>query len=360
MKKRPTKGKRKKKASKGRRPRSAVGRRAIPAVAAMLADPCNAKLVTGLYDTTQGYLQRLTDQFAAVDTAGTATCGYVLWFPNYNSAGAAGGGGGAASLFTLVDTDSSNRPTQGGGTPFAGAAPGTAARASSRADPANAFVAGNLVDDARNLADCVRMAYVGPMTSTQGQVCFLNNIPLDTVYTHNAGGVSASVDDLFMASGTALPLGKDAMENRYQPIDRGAGRFFDQHIGAVTVPTDVSGAVSADSDDARMYQPTGFGFAFRGLAAGQVRLLRFELTKIIEWKIARAQGMPLTKTITNQGGGKKASALHWLSRWAGRWYNSIVNSDQEEIAKRLYTASSAIKNIVGAGKTLGTILAAGV
>lgn len=310
-------GRRPRKGKKGRR-----GKKRLAPLASMIADPCHSQLKPGLYGSDMGFLARFKSRIA-LTTDGAETCGYVLWSPNYSLPGTNGVGGAAgANLISFRTANSSLSPQNTVGFPFASGVAGNPTTAVSWADPANAFVSSNTCDDARLISGCMKLTYTGPMQSASGQVAFINNIPVEAIFEPGVlGGGAASVDNLFTLANSTSRLGVDTYENILKPVDPGIERF--RTDGDICIASGAA-ASSTIGQDALTYEPSFSGFAFRGMTAGNVALLVFELTKNIEWRPARASGI-VAKPIKITGPSKIPQIVKTLDSAAPGWNNRVAD-----------------------------------
>jgi len=216
-----------------RRPNRGPGNGRIAAYANMLADPCNAVLIPGIHGDHEGTLSRTKIQYTfaghdgPVDPADNSapTCGYLLWDPNFFSAG---------NTLDRVSTSSNNtrrlltgnvfawasnnadkspanskyyqygcnsraRNLPGGGIDYPGPiGVGTddsdgfsynpfqtfmtgleldRHTAMYAADPAAKFMDNAVARDARLISACMRLTNAGKLGDVSGQIGFVNNIP---------------------------------------------------------------------------------------------------------------------------------------------------------------------------------------
>jgi len=97
--------------SNNRRRRGKSGKRRLDAYTMMVADPCNATLVPGLFGTSEGLMGRFRTNFQLATDA-TLTCGYLLWCPDYCNEGARDlGKQNSGNLFVWQSADANKVPT---------------------------------------------------------------------------------------------------------------------------------------------------------------------------------------------------------------------------------------------------------
>lgn len=319
----PPKARRKKK--RGRRRRRKVGsyQSGSPSkYLRMISDPCSAKLVAGLYGDQQGILARFQSSMtlaAAVDR----TCGYILWYPNYTNAHSDQTPGKQPNLnmFLFYGVNGDTVPTNTAAEPF-----GTCLHYNTACgvpDPAHAFVSGAVCDSARHLGSCLKMSYTGKMSDASGQISYLQNIPLDNLLRED--GTAATVNQLFILSQDSRRMGVDTHSIVYQPLDPGMERFRTQNDGCI-IQGDVNTSVSEHADDAKVYTPTGFGFAFRGIPAADLPNYVLEFHKNIEWKPATGQGMPIVPPAASASTSFIKSTVDKLNQIDPTWWDQASNA----------------------------------
>lgn len=254
----------------------------------MVADPCGAALLPGIYGTSEGIMSKVKSSFF---DGSQGACGYVLWNPDWHNGGT-DSNAQFANLFTWVHDDSSSRPLNTDLAPY-----GTGTRfdvnsptAYGDRDPAYNFVNENLVQDARTISACIDLTYFGAMYEAEGEITFINNLPATAIV--DVGEVSsASVDELFQWSGNAQRLGVDTLTNKWRPTAEDV--FYDNEANFVNLGT--PGTSGSFLDPVAVTRgPHLFGFAFRGLSTDQTNKLRYNLSKIVEWRAKPSSGLAQT------------------------------------------------------------------
>ncbi len=287
--------------------------RLLEKYAHMVADPCSAELINGLYGDDQGIPTRF-QSFYTPPTSATATCGFVLWYPSYTNQGNAAAATASGNLFFFHTASPSTGIVNTGGDPL-----GTAAASSSRIlpDPAYAFVSGAACDASRLLGACLKVTYTGPLQAASGQICALQNIPLNNLFVDGVTPAS-TVDDLFVLSSHSQRFGVETAEIAYNMIDPALERY---RTSEDLLITRVAATPTVQDDSAKTFVPTGFGFAFRGLTAGDTDKLQIEFHKNIDWKPAYGQGIPITPATTVADTSRLEAVLKWLNSRSREWWD---------------------------------------
>lgn len=331
-----------KKQKAGKKPKSGnadAATRSLVGFARMIQDPCNSELRPGMYGNTEGLMGRFKKDQGLSSVADV--CGYALWVPAYHTAGVSGVAGGAGSVFIFRCNSSSTQPTNStvaNGAFGAGTINGLVT-ARSVNDPCYPFVSGATARDARLISACMRLNYTGPMSSCSGQVAVIENLPLSDVLTN-----LPSVDDLFQYSTKSQRFSVDTMEAVYRPSDAGIERFRDENDTAIAVGA--TGVVSTLGADAAAYEPTCFGFAWRGTTTSQSQYTYLEFIKNVEWRPSVGQGLTVqTPTSQSSGADMHQHAIALLDKakpgWTSRAF-SAVGSEIGTLAKAVYTGIAPV------------------
>lgn len=319
----------------------------------MVADPCNAKLIPGLYGTSEGSLARLKE---VIFNDTDATSGYFLWAPKYHNQGTELV---EANLFNVVffATNAPEVPpnvVQFGriNTFDLSLARNTAAHGT---DPAGQLLSEEnaIVMDARTLSACIRLTYTGRMERAAGQVCFVDNLPLSSVVGNpEQKDLPASVDELFVLSTSTRRFGIDTHEIVYRADDNHAATFHDSQDGAFLYNTFLD--TSAVAESAQLTEPTCFGFGWRRLSTSgnEGAGLSIEMIKNIEWRAAPSSGFTSIAPKSVGNGQSKLRAVHsTLDQAHPSWTKRILDSVESEAGKVIHMAytgiSSAAKTFVG-------------
>lgn len=304
--------------------------------AQMLADPCNSALVPGFYGSAEGYLSRFHKVIAPHDLA-NATCGALLWVPDYHCVGPVNATQTRYNLILLASTGSGSNLT----------IDGYGASGAAIADPAYPFVAGTVATDARTLSACVKMSYLGPMAQTQGMVGHID-IAFSSIEDRIRGD-TLSVDSLFELSQVVQRTNLDPIEQRWTP-HAGSERFRGPGDTTGTsqdfVVANVSGAFSIGASVA-VENPRMIGFVWKGFAstAAFSSLLQFDLYKNVEWRPQANAGISMPTPTRTSAIPPSQSVLVALDQMSPHWRTSatkVASSGAQTIAKKALAYSGQL------------------
>ena len=259
----------------------------------MVADPCGAELVPGIYGSTQGMLGRFkTSIHPGTPAAGLPqTCGFILWCPDFHLDGSSSPGG---NLFIWRSSGSDLRPLNDAVFPFGSDGPDTVKTTQTLKDPAAAFLATDTVADARVVSACAQLTYTGAMVNSAGEIGYLQNFPAQQLLAGGGGSQVMSVDELFVYANVKKRIGVDTHELIYRLNDGSSDHFRSEDDLLVEVP---GGTPSTISDSAAALSPYCFGFVWRG------SLTQFDATfdfvKAIEWRAEASSGLTQTPVRTH-------------------------------------------------------------
>lgn len=309
----------------------------MSAYARMLADPCNATLVPGLYGDSEGLLARLKSELTFSGNTDPGTSGYMLWLADsHGAAQVAAGSYRTGSLIGARFTNTSNTVTNTSTYPaFCGAITASDGSGFSRDDPALHLVNG-IARDARTLSACIRLAYLGSMQSAAGQVAFLENLPLTNV-------LGSSVDELFRLATYVKRMGVGTHEVKFRPSEN--SKFFSTfELSNTTTGSqrDVSSPLTLGSPGSGVTTvedirgPRVFGFAWRG--TDHATNLAFEFIKNVEWRPRTDSGLPTIKPVAIHETSMVHHAERELDRNLGSsWSLSSLMSPAGQIAETAFT-----------------------
>lgn len=361
--------------AKGQGPGASTASSAVGPYARMLNDPCKAPLVPGMFGTHEGYLQRL-HRVVSLDALApsTATCGFVLWAPEYHNPGKIssdapsreaifnmwfGSGLTSSSLINL------------NGLSMTGEFGTQAIR-----DPASDFGRSALVASARTLSACMRLNFVGTISNCRGLVARLE-VPYSMVDAYLGQGASVgntvgiTVDQLFAMSDDVRRTSLDPVEIKFVP--RPDAKFLSGFGGpndATGYPTWPDGARDTDQlldssstngtgtdvafipgESARVNDPMLIGFAWKGLGTNAADDFQLDLYKNLEWKPDASQGIPQVSKITMHTVPPVSAAARALDRAAPEWKTSMSH-EVKSAATRIseMALSNAGKVITKTGK----------
>lgn len=268
----------------------------VYSLADMVAHPCDAPLVSGLFGTVEGLMGRFKSR---ISNGTTNQHGYLLWVPAYHcrSPSTPTGANQTFNVFGFTTGDASANPI---GINFSGPAWSSTNTAGFReVDPVYPFVVGSTCQDARVVSACMRLTNWGQEITSQGEVVAIDNVPLSAVLGESTG-LSASVNDMFNLGRREMRLGLNTLEVVYRGSDTDACFRSDAVapatsapalVGASTAPV-ISPAVGNDG-------PRCFGFAWRAINANPQTNITFELIKNVEWRPALTSGMSASVTVTH-------------------------------------------------------------
>lgn len=308
----------------------------------MISDPCNSTLVPGLYGDSQGFLARFRSTFSN-SASSTATSGYFLVVPDYF---------GSDSTICFSNADPAFHPENtatvkygfgtGIGDPFC------QNTANFEPDAAAQFVASTTAADARILSACVRMTFFGNITQSQGEIAFVQDLPLTALIAGGATNLPMSVNEMFIFSGDSQRLGTDTLEHVFHPDDD-SHNFVDGKTGW----HDSTGAQTVLSSDQRVKQSKAYGFVWRNTPVAPAQT--YASIRNIEWRPEASLGIanPQTKVVGNSSLPAVLSALDRSGpSWTKRVLSSVV-SGAGAVAQAAFTATlPAVGNLVGFGANM--------
>jgi len=231
------------------------------------------------------------------------TCGYAIWFPDYHNLGKDIGStvDGPANIFFYSETDSDQAPLPNVTATPQGSEDNWETKTTSKSlqgyrDPAAEFVASDMVQDARTLSACMSLTYTGKMQDSSGELCFIENFPLEALLANVGGNETApSVDSMFNYATKQLRFGTDKHEVLARPGD--ASHIFKSVEDALLDITPLGPAQRSYVPQATIaHQPRAIGFAWRGLtpSIGDTTPLTFTFTKNVEWRPKTISGLTHT------------------------------------------------------------------
>jgi hypothetical protein len=314
----------------------------------MIANPCDSILTPGIYGSSEGLLARLKK---TVFNATGDTCGYILWAPEYHCAftdqdekvGDATVWN-CGNLFLWSSSDPSQQPFNDKSDNDSQMAYGSqqsedfvTATAQSSAftatDPAQPFLASDIVQDARTISSCIRMKYTGQMYHASGEVAFIEDLPIQSLLYGAAGAEAASVNQLFQQANHTARLGVQNAEIVARP-DEHAGTFRDSFTTPINVAITDRGVSTSSmasqsnvSNDGKIRSPSVFGFAWRGIDLGSATNvnLAFDLVKNIEWRPEPVSGLTHATPVTLSPIPCTQSAVAYLDEHHPGWTTRLFS-----------------------------------
>lgn len=310
--------------------------------AELIANPCTGPLVAPEYGASDhGYLARFQKSHNLTLAAGQPN-GFFVYFPDYT--GDVGDPAAAAttngSIVGYADSSSTARPSNTIASPQFQALLSTDAAGFSSADPAHNWVAGESVQDARTVAACLQMAYLGTVSGCQGRVGFLEGIPREMLLTGGAGGLPPNVNELMSIAADIdrLPLNK--LEIKYRPSTSGEAfrseggpgvsvspdNCFTVGIPGTSITTLGQSGISTGSG-------TGIGFVWQGLPTDG-STVNFTVYKSVEWRPEASAGivMPVPRAISGNNHSQQVVAM--LDRSHPGW-TRVAQAGTDMLANKL-------------------------
>jgi hypothetical protein len=205
-------------------------------------------------------------------------------------------------------------------------------------DPAHNFVSEGIVQDARTISACIDLTYFGAMYEAEGEITFINNLPATAIVDIGSTS-SASVDELFQWSGNAQRLGVDTLTNKWRPTSEDI--FYDDEAKFVNLGN--PGISGSFVDPVAVTRgPHLFGFAFRGLSTDQTNKLRYNLSKIVEWRAKPSSGLAQTNA-RSTGISTMEKVVKELDTYMPGW--------QHEAKTQMYNGATYLAKLAMTGAT---------
>lgn len=324
--------------------------------AAMLADPCGTTLVAGQYGTIEGSLARCRRSMANTGAV-TATCGYIIWCPDYSPDDDASlDTFEEANLFAWSNLTSAaepqNTPTypygyQVSGDGGIGSFPvnGNMTTATRIYDPATELAKSGLSQDIRCLSACIQVNMTGQTLTTSGEYCQIDSLTMDAVLSTGSSGIS--VDRLFDYCSTAHPFTKSSVEVNWRPSQT-SSTFRSPHDGALHVKAATKSVLSESSE---VQVPRFFGLAWRGLSTAAANPFTVTLVKNVEFRLPPMAHM--AHKPPEQAAPTIVQALTYLDTKLPNWQDTSEQADTIDFAKlfhgakTVYAVGSAIAGAAG-------------
>jgi hypothetical protein len=321
----------------------------------MLADPCGAQLYPGIYGDQEGLMARLrSSEQASLVTA--LNCGYVIWFPDYHNEATDVGSAvnGPANLFVYSETDPSQIPLDNVTATPMGYEDSWTTKTTSKSlqglpDPAAAFLATDMVQDARLLSACLSLTYTGKMQDSSGELCVIENFPVEALIASigSAGGIqqAPSVNQMFNYSTRNLRFGTDTHEVLSRPGD--ASHFFKGASDAVLdIQVTEPPFKSFIPDSTRAQAPRAIGFAWRGLTPdiGDTTPLTFTFTKNVEWRPKVISGLTHSDPLVMHPQPLAHKTAGFLDKKAPGWTSRVTNGLASTAGRLANAAFTGVAN----------------
>lgn len=295
-------------------------------IARMIADPCHGPAVNPEYGASQhGYVSKFKSVANAVAGSSVNAHGYMVWFPDYQ---------GGSNLYAWNSVTADDRPSNTPLDPF-GMAGNHAVRGGFIDDPAQNWVDGSSVQDARMAAACMKLTYTGSMSALKGRVGTIGGITRDQLLNERP-----SVNEMFQLCSDATRLSPDGVEFRARPgpnseVYRTAGNqsntvspfsrdnCFDLGYGSHVTKVNPTGA-----------RP-GSGIAIIWTDCDVHQRMIIEFFKTIEWRPTVTSGIVQVEPHT-AGDNLAEKALKFLDTHVPNWQHRIM-----------HTAASAATSVAG-------------
>lgn len=288
----------------------------------MIANPCDAELVPGVYETSNGILSRYKSVHALAESD---TNGFVLWCPSYpgNDYDAASVRSLNAFFFAAASVANSVQNTDVN--PLGS---NTGLSTSAHAVGADGFINGTTLRDYRTVSACIRMNYTGTTSDCQGRMGFLDNVPVSIFSNANV-----NVSTLMQYASNTQRVSLDTMEVIFRP-DEVSEKFKNKDAKLWT--TQVADATFLDQT-AAADEPVMIGFVWTGVATNQ---LVFDFIQNIEWRPDTGTGYvePAIKQVAPVA--QYPRILNWLDNNIPGWTTAA-----RELGSR--AASLAVNYVLG-------------
>lgn len=316
-------------------------------------DPCGTIATPGIYGTIEGNASKFVNTFTS--TTPGSTCGYILWSPNYSC----DRNPISPPVGQITNVIAANFPTSGINYFNSLASPifsdpiFSANGSYCLSDPAGDFNNQQIAADMRVLSACMDCIYTGKMLDSQGEIGFIENLPLNAIYLPDFTGVAGnliSVNELFTKAASSQRLGVGVNTVRYR-LDEHSNTFQDHTTGVFTVGQ-VGTAETRIQYSTKTETPSFYGFVWRGMDSLVSPNLRFTLTKSVEWRPAQRSGLAQTQPKTT-GPSLVTQVQSELDRNYPGWWDRATDTAMDVSAKLLAmtiagaTASSSIRRLKG-------------
>jgi len=285
-------------------------KRTVPAAAKLLLNPCKSALVPGLHSTSEGILSRFQ---TFTDLGATETNGYILWCPHYVSKTSTV----HETCFAWQNADASVEPFNTVTIPYGVSNAGTALALNVGA---SSFVSTNTCADFRLLSACMKLTYTGAINAAAGLVAPITGIPVDTLLQGSSTGRPISVDHLFSLCDDVKRMSLDTIEVRHRPDQALVDSFKSDDDAIITKGVSATNA-STLSSEAKRFNPTVFGFAWKGVPAAT---LTASFVQNIEWRPDGPSGIVMPPPRQLHAPGYSAKLLKYLDDNFDGWQSASM------------------------------------
>jgi hypothetical protein len=316
----------------------------------MLTDPCDSPLIPGFYGSSEGYLSRYHSVAnpAGNPTNSSITSGVFLWCPDFTNQGTVTYSATGSSTWNCLIATQDSPGLQVDLRGYIGKTQGTTSTSAGIPDPAYGFISGTVADTARCLSACVKMTYLGTLSSTQGIVAHVD-LPF-SVLEAKITGEGLTIDDFFTLSDMVTRTSLDNMEQKWTPgplSESFRGYGGGQTPGAsADYLVNVNNGVYSVGSNAISSNPRIIGFAWKGFssATDMASTLQFDLYKNIEWKPQAGGGLSAPRIIRTAAVPPVHVVTSVLDRVNPEWKRKMADVMKSKAAKIAETA------LAGAGK----------
>jgi hypothetical protein len=216
--------------------------------------------------------------------------------------------------------------------------------------PAESWVAGTNVADARTVAACIRLRYNGKMTDASGSVVVVEDFPAEMLIGGGAGGQPMSVDEIFQYAGAPRRLPVDGVEVKFRPGAQ--SQYFrtketedfqddrDKCIRSGNPTAAASIGVGATTTGAIR----GILIAWRGCDGNSTGAdFSIDLYQAIEWRPKPVSGLILPPPNPSNGVNEVNLAVATLDRQHPNWTTTMARAAKviAPVVKRMAQAAIA-------------------
>jgi hypothetical protein len=322
-----TKQKQKKKSAKRKSKRTNANGN-IKAYAHMIAHPCEAKLKSGMYGSSEGLLSSLKTTYSV---GATWTNGYIFWCPQYVANDAIS----KSNCFITVQQFSYDTPVNTDANPFGRGGGGNVTSGTRLYVGATEFVLSSSVSDFRLVSSCMKVTYTGEMQAAKGQIAYIENIPIDTIMTGNAGNI-VNVDQLFNAASEVERMGVTTHEIVYRPQPTLSSTFKTDGDSLLTA---AAGAKTILTSESQRFSPAVYGFAWKGVPSSD---LSFQFYQNVEWRPEVGSGFKASIPQQISPPGTYERVLQYLDSNYPGWTRTAMGVGQrlvEQSVQRAFTGT---------------------
>lgn len=302
----------------------------------MVADPCNAQVVSGLYGDDSGYIIRHKRMTAAGENLQD---GYYLWCPS----GYANPTPGKAINSIFFNTgDRGVHPVNTVANPLgSGQLTGSGIAGYSNEHAGDSFAESNVCAKVRAAAACFRMLYVNTTSGCRGRIGFIEGLSTTSVLQ------LPSPDDLMSIATKTERTTLDPMEVTFRPDDEVDSRYKEAAFGPIRLGTpDTDQTTITEFGD--KFDPKWIGFVWIGVPSDH---FSFETIRISEWQPDIGLGFTNVVPTTTADDSLVKPVLRALDQTAPGWSTSMydhVSSAVSSIANTaLAGASRQAINMIG-------------